>query len=259
MLKNKLSHLEQDVYFTLLNKTNKLFTIDLIRQFELADDNTLKEVLSNMVKKGWLIRIKNGVYYLSENGNGQIDDIFRVATYAYSGYIGFSSALYLYNAITERPYTAFVATRKISKSKLIGNMEIRAIALGKRAIGGVRYKEYYISSKSKSIYDCFHLPEYAGGYSKVLEAISSIKLNSLEWEEFIKYLDLFETDGAKRKIGYMLEMLNTARRTVPKSTIDRLRVGGPIIKLGEGRKSRFSREWNVADYLGESYFLGWSK
>ena len=259
MSKNNLSHLEQEVYFTLLNKTNKLFTIDLIRQFNFTDYATLKEILSSMVKKGWLIRIKNGVYYLSENGKAQIDDIFRVATYAYSGYIGFSSALYLYNAITERPYTVFVATRATSKSKTIENMEVRAIALGKRAIGGIKYNGYYVSSKSKSIYDCFHMPEYAGGYSKVLEAVSSIRLSQTEWKEFLEYVDMFDKNGSKRKIGYMLELLNTVKQTVPKSTINKLKLNGSKIKLGTGGKSTFSRDWGLADYLGESYLLGWSK
>ncbi len=259
MLKNKLTPLEQEIYFALTNKENRLFTFEMINQFGFAGHGTLKGILSDMVRKGWLTRLKKGMYYLNESGRQGIDDLFRVATQVYSGYLAFSSALYVYGAVSERPYTVYVATRRLSKSRIIGEMELRAVAIGRRAGGMVRYGDYQVSSKPKSLYDCFYLPEYAGGYSRILESVHGLKMNAEEWDEFIGYANRFEREGSKRKIGYMLEVSNKAVRCVPRRIIDSLRGEGSPVKLGRGAKGRYIREWGVVDYLGEQYLLGWSK
>lgn len=256
MLKNNLSHLEQDVYFTLLNNKNKVFTIGMMKGFEFSDYGTLKEILSDMTKKGWLVRIKRGTYFLSEGGKGVIEDMLEAATFLYGGYIAFSSALYVYNAITERPYTIYVATRNTSKSKIFGNIEIKAVALGRRALGVVRYDNYSISSKAKTLFDCFYLPEYAGGYSKVIAAVNSLQLTNADWREFLHYAELFDSNAAKRKTGYVLELANKIKGVVPRYVFDALRTEGTAVKLGAGRNGKYSKRWGIVDYIGEEHLLG---
>ncbi len=261
MLKNKkaLTPKEQDIYFTLSNSKNKIFTIDMIKRFNFDDYGSLRWLLADMVKKGWLIRIKNGTYYLNEPGKAGIDDIFKVATYLYNGYLAFSSALYIYNAIAERPYVVYVATRTTSRLRRIGEIEVRALAIKNRAAGITDYNGYTISTRAKTIYDCFYIPEYAGGYSKVIEAVHNMELKKDEWKEFINYVNSFESDSSKRKIGYMLSIANKVNSVVPESVLRELNNKGAIVKLGNGTNGRYIKEWKIVDYLGENYLLGWSK
>ncbi|MGI0135156.1 MAG: type IV toxin-antitoxin system AbiEi family antitoxin domain-containing protein [Candidatus Micrarchaeaceae archaeon] len=257
--KNALSPKEQDIYFAISNSKNRLFTIEMIRGLGIDSGAALRASLAGMVKKGWLIRIKRGTYYLREAGKGGIEDIFKIATYMYNGYIAFSSALYLYNAMTERPYTVYVATRTTSGSGTVGQMEIRAVALKRRAMGMTEYEGYKISTRAKTIYDCFHMSEYAGGYSKVIEAVHAMDLNADEWKEFMRYVASFESDSSKRKIGYMLELANKAGSGVPDAVIRSLKRKGPVVKLGKGLNGRYIKGWGIVDYLGEGYLLGWSR
>lgn len=261
MLKNKkaLSHKEQEIYFTLSNSSNRIFTLEMLKAFKFTDYNTLKELLSSMAKKGWFTRIKRGIYYLNAPGAAGIEDVFNIATYLYDGYVAFSSALYIYHAITERPYTIYVATRRESRSKRFGNIEIKAVSLNERAVGITRYEGYSISTRAKTLYDCFHIPDYAGGYSKIVEAVYSLNLSAKEWEEFLGYVDNFEADSAKRKIGYTLEIANKAGSRVPLRIINSLMINGSIIKFGRGKSGKYIRKWKLFDYLGEDYLLGWTR
>ncbi len=259
MLKNKLSPLEQEIYFTLVKSKSKLFTMELIRSFDFGNYGTLREVLSNMVKKGWLIRIKRGTYYVNTPENSGIDDLFKISSVVFNGYIAFSAALYIYKATTERPYTIYVVTRFASKTKTIGSSEIRAVALKKRAVGMINYEGYQISSKAKTLYDCFYMADYAGGYSKILEAVYRLDLKKDEWRDFANYMDKFETDSFKRKVGYLLDVSRKTGANVPSKLIRSLNLKGPLIKLGSGANGKYVKKWKIVDYLGEDYLLSWSR
>lgn len=257
--KKALSAKEQDIYFTLANGKNRLFTTDMLKDFGFTDYATLKELLSKMTRKGWLTRVKKGTYILNDPRTTGIQDILSVATYVFNGYLAFSSALYVYHAITERPYTIYVATRVESKSKVFGEIEVKAVALDKRALGMTKYEGYTISTKAKTLYDCFHLPEYAGGYSKVVEAVSGLHLAKEDWNEFLTYVNNFETNSSKRRIGYLLELANKAMASVPTRVINSLRTKGGLARLGAGKNGKYIKEWRLFDYLGEDYILGWAK
>ena len=95
MSKNKQGSLtprEQDVYFALSNKKNRVFTIGMASGFWLGSREALRVVLSAMAKKGWLTRLKRGTYQLNEPGVSSMEDVFSAATYMFNGYIAFSSA-----------------------------------------------------------------------------------------------------------------------------------------------------------------------
>lgn len=259
MLKDKqrLSGLEQKIYFTLHNASNRLFTLDLIRRYGFCSNPVLNEMLSDMAKKGWLFRLKRGMYYVKDNPRDGVDPLL-VAPHMFNGYLAFATALRVYGAISEVPYVVYVATTKSSKSSAMENMELKAVSIGRRAFGEGTYRGYVVSSKAKTLYDCFYLPEYAGGYSRVLEAVHGLGLGWNEWKEFLRYIDMFESSSFKRKTGYLLELVNSVDKVVPKQVIGALRVSGKTVKLGNGGKGTYAREWGVMDYLGREYLLGWS-
>ncbi len=261
MLKSKetLSPEEQRIYFALSERTDRIFTIEMVRALEIVAGGTLRFLLSDMTKKGWLTRLKKGVYYINEPSGRSFEDLFKIATYMFNGYLAFASALRIYGAITETPYTVYIATRNTSSRKNIGNMEIRAVALRKRAVGVTKHDGYTVSSRAKTLYDCFYLPEYAGGYSKIIEAIHSMQLKPKEWKEFLSYVNTFDKSSSKRKIGYLLSMANEVGSRVPANVIRQLNEKGALAKLGSSGRGKYVREWNVMDYLGEGYLLGWSK
>jgi predicted transcriptional regulator of viral defense system len=255
--KRSLSALEQQIYFLSQGAKNNIITYDTIRSWGLADENVLNVVLSRMCKKGWFTRIKRGVYLLSGYGKG-IVDIFYTAQFVYPGYLAFSTALYLHKLIDEMPFTIYIATKEISGSKNLGEYTIKAVSLGKRAIGIQRIGDYWISTIPKTLYDCLHFPEYGGGYSRILKSIHSAKMNEKQWEEFIDYVKKFDSDASCQKIGYLLDLLKKTRMNIPSSVFSYLqkRVKS-VVLLGKGTKGKFNKKWKIVDRIGEQTLLSW--
>jgi predicted transcriptional regulator of viral defense system len=260
MLKRKrlLTPLEQKIYFSLKDTHGSPVSIDLIRSYGLVNGKTLKVTLSSMVRKGWLERVKNGVYVAKESPEERLDP-FLLAPMRYNGYLAFSSAMYVYNASDERPSVIYVAnTVRSCVKKLYGlDIEIRAVALRSRALGMGKFNGYVVSTRAKTLYDCFYLPEYAGGYARLLSGALRLKMGGADWLEFATYIDTFEGSSFKRKVGYMLDLLGRkGASSVPKWVTRRLNVNGPAAKLGAGKNGRYVKEWNLIDYIGASELLG---
>ncbi len=246
-----MSPTEQRIYFALQNSGNHLFDTGLIRSYKLCSNGMLLPALASLVKKGWLTRIKRGLYTTDIS-----TDPFKIGPYMFNGYLAFSSALYVYNAYDETPSVVYVANVNISAARHIGGIEVKGVAMHKRALGTTAYEGYAISTKAKTIYDCFYLPENVGGYGKILRAITLLKMNTADWTEFLSYVNRFEKDGFKRRIGYMLEMLNGIGNFVPRKVIGDLNVGGSTVKLGSGSGGRYIKKWNIVDYIGSDSLLG---
>ena len=68
-------------------------------------------------KKGYLSRLKKGTYIVMDKPSGSpvIKNPFTIALALFSGYIGFSSALYIYGRLDYEPFTVFVVTKNRSK------------------------------------------------------------------------------------------------------------------------------------------------
>jgi predicted transcriptional regulator of viral defense system len=158
----------------------------------------------------------------------------------------------------EYPSTVYVCTFKKSALKIYDkNIEIKAVALGKRATGMVYLKNYFISSKGKTLYDCFYMPEYSGGYSNILAAIPRLKLSRYDWKVFLFYIQKFGNGSLSRKIGFMLELLNSSvKSAVPQELLKELNVGKQIIKLGSGNHGKFIKKWGIVNYTPEKDLLG---
>ncbi len=253
--KQMMSHIEQKVYFNLT--PGKIYDIQFIKQVAGVNVETLLVMLSKLAKKGWITRLKRGVYLVNYPDKQMSEDIFIVAQDIFNGYIGFSSALYLYGAVDEFPSVIYVCTAKKSISITVNNIRLRAVSLGKRATGMITYKDYFVSSKAKTLYDCFYRPELSGGYSTILSAVSRLQLTASDWKEFIFYVEKFGNPSFSRKIGFLLDLLSKKTKIlIPDSVFSKLNTGSQITKLGSGKAGKFIKKWKLVNYIGNGDLFG---
>ncbi|RLF49458.1 MAG: hypothetical protein DRN20_02070 [Thermoplasmata archaeon] len=95
-----LSSSEQKVYNVVSHA--ELVTLELVRElFPELSMGMLYKVLSSLEKKGYLYRLRRGLYLVRKRPGEMavIENPYRVALSLYKGYIGFSSALRHYNLI----------------------------------------------------------------------------------------------------------------------------------------------------------------
>ena len=100
MMKNYyLTRTEQEVISVI--KGADIVTVQEIKELfpELSDD-MIKKVLSSLARKGYLYRLKRGIYLVNEEpGRPLIKNPYRIALTLFPGYVAFSSALRLYGLI----------------------------------------------------------------------------------------------------------------------------------------------------------------
>ncbi len=255
MHEKQISHYEQEIYFSL--KEGGIYDIDFIRQLVKMKRETLLVLLSRMQKKGWITRLKKGMYVVNSPNSTQLNDPFLAALRIFGGYLGFSSALYIYNLTDEQISTIYVCTLNKSGKRIMGDITINAIRLGRRATGMTFLNGYFVSSKPKTLYDCFYKPELSGWYSNILAAVNRLKLSDSDWDMFLFYVRKFGNSGFSRKVGFLLELLkNKVGTDIPGSVIQKLNTSGSVVKLGLGRNGKFIKKWNVVNYIDEGDLLG---
>ncbi|MGC8516828.1 MAG: type IV toxin-antitoxin system AbiEi family antitoxin domain-containing protein, partial [Candidatus Acidifodinimicrobium sp.] len=96
-MKNNMSHQEQEIYFSL--EPGNIYDTKLIKELVNLKRGGLPIFLSRLVKKGWLTRLKRGVYEVNFPYEKTQTDAFLIALNIFGGYLGFSSALYVYGAM----------------------------------------------------------------------------------------------------------------------------------------------------------------
>ena len=260
MMKNYyLSRTEQELMSIL--KSADVLTIQEIKVLfpELSED-MIKKVLSSLVKKGYLYRLKRGLYLVNEEpGKPLIKNPYQIALMLFPGYIAFSSALRLYGLIEYEPFTIFVATPRKSGEKEIGEYTIKAIALGEKATGMILKNGIYTSTLAKTFFDCFYKPQYCGGYSEVTKAL--YEAEKIDWDEFLSYFKRFASDSLCQRTGYILELVKNLGVDVPEGVIEyfrgRVRVWTKLVPTLPSR-GRGVREWKLIDNLRKERILGWA-
>ncbi len=216
-----LSTLEQKLFFATRSAKHGIVSIETFKDLGFCVQDTLRVIISRLLKKGALAKLKRGLYAWNLEGN-VFDDVFYVGQSIYSGYLAFSTALYLHGLTDQFPFTVFVATRGNSSSKRVGNVEFKAVAVRSRATGAEVKNSYFISTVAKTVYDCFHLPEYGGSYALILHAVYNAKMDEKQWREFLHYVEKFEGPSSKKKIGAYLHLLGETDRPVPKWVVSKL-------------------------------------
>ena len=248
---------EQEV-FRVLSSMQRVESGTVREIFPEKSPHQVNRVLSRLSGKGYLHRVKKGVYLVSPqpSDTGEIRDPYALALALYQGYIGFSSALRIYDLLEYEPFTIFVVTKNTSKEETIGQYLFKAVAMGDRCTGMTWHKGAYVSLLSKTFFDCFYKPQYAGGYAIITRAIYE---RQPDWNEFCEWF-VHESASLCQKTGYILDMLGTRTGIVPEevTTFFRSRIRNNTRLTGEGTgHSRYIREWKVLDTLGEDHILSW--
>ena len=260
MMKNYyLSKTEQELISAL--KSTDIVTIQEVEDlFPGLSKGMIKKVLSSLVRKGYLYRLKRGLYLVNEeSGKPLIKNPYQIALMLFPGYIAFSSALRLYGLIEYEPFTIFVATPRKSGEKEIGEYTVKAVALGEKAVGMTFKNGIYTSTLAKTFFDCFYKPQYCGGYSEVTKAL--YEAEKMDWDEFLSYFKRFASNSLCQRTGYILELVKDLGVDVPGGVIEyfkgRVKTWTKLVPTLPS-KGKGIKEWKLIDNLGKERILGWA-
>ena len=256
--KNYLSK-EEQILFSTIKKADVIDNSFIKEIFPNYTSQKINKICHKLISKGYLYKIKKGRYIVNENPSDKptIIDPFKIAPYVNKGYIGFSSALRLYDLINYEPFTIFIVTPKKSEEIEIGNYLFKTVSIGKKATGTTYYKNLYISTIEKTFFDCFYKPQYAGGYKEIINAISN-KPN-IKWDKLLYYFEKYASNSLFQRTGYIIELL-IEKKIIdpPKYFLDTFKRNiGNKTKLIPTKQSKGSyiKQWKLIDNIGRKELI----
>jgi predicted transcriptional regulator of viral defense system len=183
--------------------------------------SAVRELLSDMTKRGLLMRLKDGVYYIipyEQNAETFMPDWHLIAEHMVNDakqYIGYYSALQIHNLITQPSLKEqIVVSKQIRPSEIkIKDVPFQFIYhnekhfFGEKKIWIDSYNKVLCSDLEKTFIDCLFKPDYAGGIVEVARAIYTSK-DKIKYDILLEYAKKFDSQAVIKRLGFLLEMLN---------------------------------------------------
>lgn len=232
-----------------------------IKALPESKENTIRELLSDMTKRGLLMRLKEGVYYIipyEENAETFMPDWHLIVKYLVKDakhYIGYYSALQIHNLITQPSLKEqIVVNKQIRPSEIkIKNITFQFIYhnenhfFGEKKIWIDDFNKVLCSDIEKTIIDCLFKPDYAGGIVEVARAIYSTK-EKLDYNKLLEYTIKFDSQAVVKRLGYILELFEIETEIIQE--LQKLKTASYVVldtelpKTGK-RNSRWSIQQNL--------------
>ncbi|MBA3899938.1 MAG: transcriptional regulator [Bacteroidetes bacterium] len=182
--------------------------------------SAVRELLSDMTKRGLLMRLKEGVYCIipyEQNAETFMPDWHLIAEHLVNNakhYIGYYSALQIHNLITQPSLKEqIVVSKQIRPSEIkIKDVPFQFIFHNEKHFFGAKkiwidsYNKVLCSDLEKTFIDCLFKPGYAGGIVEVAKAIYVSK-DKIKYDTLLEYTKIFDSQAVVKRLGFLLEML----------------------------------------------------
>lgn len=178
-------------------------------------------LLSQMVRKGWLVRLVPGKYLIVPLEAG-LESIPMVDRYVIARevvgplpyYISHASAMDIHQMTTQPVNTVYVTVPRQRPSRVIAGVRYRFIYAGQRSFWG--YEELWVTDQDqvqvsdleKTILDCAVRPDLCGGLTELAKGIW-LRKRDLNEKRLVAYVQRLGHRAAARRLGFLLETLHT--------------------------------------------------
>jgi len=226
-----------------------------------SKSSAVRELLSDMTKRGLLMRLKEGVYYIipyEQNAETFMPDWHLIAEQLVNDakhYIGYYSALQIHNLITQPSLKEqIVVSKQIRPSEIkIKEVAFQFIYHNEKHFFGAKkiwidsFNKVLCSDLEKTFIDCLFKPDYAGGIVEVARAIYTSK-DKIKFDTLLEYVKKFDSQAVLKRLGFLLEMLDINTKII--ADLQKLKTASYVLldtelpKTGK-RNSRWSNQQNL--------------
>ncbi len=262
-MKNKYISKQSSELLSFFNGQNKN-CFDYSEAFNALPDSkqsTLRELLSDMTKRGLMMRLKDGVYYIipyEANAETFMPDWHLIAEHLVNDanyYIGYYSALQIHNLITQPSLKEqIVVSKQLRPSEIrIKNVPFQFIYhndkhfFGEKKMWIDNFNKVLCSDLEKTFIDCLFKPDYAGGIVEVARAIY-ISKEKINYNQLLDYAKKFDSQAVIKRLGFLLEALNINNKIVDE--LQKIKTASYVVLDTELPKTgkRISR-WSIQQNL----------
>ena len=259
-MERTLSQNESKVILELEWRGQKTVTLAEIQSALSCSDSYARFMAHQLAKKGWLERLRPGLYQLvpaerGREGVGDTNPLVAGAVLVSPYFFSFGTACTHYG-FTEQVFSdVYLVTRARRKSELVrGKRYVFVPVAEERFFGFAEIKvlgaAVQMATVERALLDAIDSPRYAGGIGEVSRIVARAS-RQVEWGVLVNHLRRFGESALAQRLGYLLEI---NRVEVPSRALDSLRKlvrPGSKIVLGSrakwGLHGSLAREWNVIE------------
>jgi predicted transcriptional regulator of viral defense system len=262
-MRNKyISKQSNELLYYFISKQRNSFDYSLAsKALPKSKPSAIRELLSDMTKRGLLMRLKDGVYYIipyEQNAQTFMPDWHLIAEHLVNdakNYIGYYSALQIHNLITQPSLKEqIVVSKQIRPSEIkIKEVSFQFIYHNEKHFFGSKkiwidsFNKVLCSDLEKTFIDCLFKPDYAGGIVEVARAIYTSK-DKIKYDILLEYAKKFDSQAVIKRLGFLLEMLDINSKII--ADLQKLKTASYVLldtevpKTGK-RNSRWSIQQNL--------------
>lgn len=206
------------------------FGIDKAYQL-LPNSNTdaVKRLLSDMTRRGLLMRVKDGLYYVipfEQDPETFMPDWHLLSQYLVGDaeyYIGYFSALQIHSLTTQPNLKEQIVVNKQIKPSTLMVKGIpfqfiyhnEAHFFGNKKTWIDSFNKVQCSDLEKTFIDCLFKPQYAGGITEIAKAIHKSK-DKIDYPKLLDYAKRFNSQAVIKRLGFLLELLEIENLVIDK-------------------------------------------
>ena len=207
-------------HFNALNQPAFTFQ-DVVRAMPRSSYEAMKKLMRDMVKRGLLLRLKDGVYWIipyEQESTSYFPNTHLIARYLVGNachYIGYYSAMELHSLITQPSFREqIVVSRQIKPSTLqIKGNRFQFIYHNKEHFFGATdvwvdgFTKATCSDLEKTFVDCLFKPDYAGGITEIAKALFKSR-DKIDYHKLVNYCERFASQSVIKRLGFLLDLLD---------------------------------------------------
>ncbi len=258
-MRNKYISKQSNEILAYLNDQDKhCFDYELAKKaLPESNDSALRELLSDMTRRGFLMRVKRGLYYVipyEQDAETFMPDWHLLAEHLVQGaqhYIGYYSALQIHNLITQPSLKEqIVVSKQIRPSTIkIKDIPFQFIYHNEKHFFGTKkiwidnYNKVVCSDLEKTIVECLFKPDYAGGIVEIARAIY-ISRDKVKYDVLLDYVIRFKSQAVIKRLGFVLEALNIETSII--KDLQKLKTNSVVLLDTElPRSGKIKTKWSI--------------
>jgi len=233
-----------------------------------SNDRRLRELLSTLVRRGWLQRLEKGKYLILPFEAGRegewTEHEFIIASYLVEPYyIGFRSALNYYGYTEQVSRTVYVVStrRKLNPTLEISGVTHQFVYMNQRKFFGATQIDLNgysvnISDREKTLVDCLDRLDYAGGITEVAKAISYGR-GELDFIKMAEYAVKAGNGAVSKRLGYLLEKLEIKSDAAIGNLLQNIGSSYALLDTLASGKGRHLQRWKVMINIADKEISQW--
>jgi len=262
-MKNKYISKQSNELLSWFNGKNKscFDYAEALKALPDSKESAVRELLSDMTRRGLLMRLKEGVYYIipyEQNSESFMPDWHLVAECLINDtghYIGYYSALQIHNLITQPSLKEQIVVSKQLRPSVIKikNVPFQFIYhnenhfFGSKKIWIDNFNKVLCSDLEKTIIDCLFKPDYAGGIVEIAKAIY-ISKNQIRFDKLLEYAQRFKSQAVIKRLGFLLELLDIKNNII--DDLQRIKTASYVVLDTELPKTgKMISRWSIQQNL----------